>query len=106
MIKQLSNCGYHILYNVLNSMEYANIPQNRERLFIVGFLDSTLVNTFKFPGKVALTKTIHDCLIKEKVPKEFYYDNRFECFGQIQSTIKSMDTLYQWRRKYVRENMK
>ena len=35
--KTLRDLSYHIKSKVLNSMEYGNIPQNRERIFIVGF---------------------------------------------------------------------
>jgi DNA (cytosine-5)-methyltransferase 1 len=35
--KALEERGYYLKYEVLNSMEYGNIPQNRERIYIVGF---------------------------------------------------------------------
>lgn len=40
--------GYHIFYKVLNSKKYG-IPQNRERIFIVGFRDLGDATKFKFP---------------------------------------------------------
>lgn len=104
ILRELGACGYYTTYKVLNTMEYANVPQNRERVFIVGFLDEKKLNAFTFPNKVKLTKTIHDCLESKKVSDEFYYDNRYDCFSEIQQSIKSKDTLYQWRRQYVREN--
>ncbi len=104
MLKRLRDCGYHINYEVLNSMTYANVPQNRERVFVVGFRDESKSNKFEFPNKIPLTKTIHDCLDTLQVAKEFYYDNRYDCFGEIKKSIKSRDTIYQWRRQYVREN--
>jgi DNA (cytosine-5)-methyltransferase 1 len=104
ILKSLSECGYFFTYKVLNSMEYANVPQNRERVFIVGFKDVKKLEIFTFPEKVSLKKTIHDCLETDKVSNQFYYDNRYDCFAEIESSIKSRDTIYQWRRKYVREN--
>ena len=47
----LKDLGYSIKSKVLNSMEYGNIPQNRERLFIVGFKDKKYANNFIFPKK-------------------------------------------------------
>jgi len=47
----LSDAGYFIKYKVLNSMEYGNVPQNRERIYIVGF---------SFPDPIPLTKSIDD----------------------------------------------
>ena len=104
MTKSLSECGYHLTQQVLNSMEYANVPQNRERVFVIGFRDKSKLDKFDFPTKIELTKTIHDCLETERVSPEFYYDDRYECFTEISKSVKSKDTLYQWRRQYVREN--
>ena len=36
MVERLEKCGYQIKYQTLNSMTHADIPQNRERVFIVG----------------------------------------------------------------------
>ena len=35
----LKDMGYFVKSKVLNSMEYGNVPQNRERIYIVGFKD-------------------------------------------------------------------
>jgi len=34
--KTLKDLGYHIKSEVLNTMDYSNVPQNRERIYIVG----------------------------------------------------------------------
>ena len=49
--------GYFVKVKVLNTMEYGNLPQNRERIYIVGFLDKKAHDKFYFPEKVKLTKT-------------------------------------------------
>jgi DNA (cytosine-5)-methyltransferase 1 len=104
MLQSLSDCGYYLNKEVLNSMEHANIPQNRERVFVVGFRDKKKIDKFVFPNKVRLTKTIHQCLETVKVSDEFYYNERYDCYKELVKNIKSKDTLYQWRRQYVREN--
>ena len=38
----LSELDYHIKFQVLNTMNYGNVPQNRERIYIVGFKSFTL----------------------------------------------------------------
>ena len=60
----LKNLGYAVYYKVLNSMLHANVPQNRERIFIVAFHESKVPNhaEFEFPNEIPLTKTIHDLL--------------------------------------------
>lgn len=66
--------GYKIFHKVLNTMEYANIPQNRERIFIVAFDPNQVPNfeNFEFPQKIELTKTIHNFLEKGKQEEGFY----------------------------------
>ena len=56
-------------------MTYANIPQNRERVFIVAFDPKQVPDfkKFKFPKKIELTKTIHDILESGKQENRYYY---------------------------------
>lgn len=105
MVKSLEDCGYKVTKEVLNSMTHANVPQNRERVFVVGFRDSKKLADFKFPKEVELTKTIHDCLETAKTADEFYYtEEKYACAKELKASMKNKDTIYQWRRHYVREN--
>ena len=68
--------GYRVYTKVLNSMTHANIPQNRERIFIVAFDPNQVPNhnNFVFPSEIPLTKTIHDILEKGKlINKKFLF---------------------------------
>jgi DNA (cytosine-5)-methyltransferase 1 len=100
--KNLKELGYYLKTEVLNSAEYGNVPQNRERIYIAGFLKKEDYNRFKFPNKVKLTKNIHD--MYENEPGEAYYYNNKPIFKALEKEIVKYDTVYQWRRKYVREN--
>lgn len=105
MLERLAGVGYSMsIPTILNSMLHANVPQNRERVFIVGFQDQKKLNLFSFPPEIPLKKTIHSCLELNKVDDLFYYDERFGCYHELKTKMKSQNTLYQWRRKYVREN--
>ena len=104
MCEQLKSCGYHIRDETLNSAVHANVPQNRERVFVVGFRDKEMAENFKFPGKKTLKKTINKCIDKSITDSRYFYDSRFDCFADIKKVVTSPDTVYQWRRKYVREN--
>jgi DNA (cytosine-5)-methyltransferase 1 len=99
---ELQKLGYKITDNVLNAMEYGNTPQNRERIFIVGFLEQKAFNNFSFPSKIKLKKTIHSCL--DKIVDEKYYYNNKPLYKKLKNDVIKKDTIYQWRRKYVREN--
>ncbi|MGB0999193.1 MAG: DNA (cytosine-5-)-methyltransferase [Flavobacteriales bacterium] len=99
--------GYKTYSSVLNSMTHANIPQNRERIFIVAFDPQQVENhsNFKFPEKkVELTKNIHDILEKGKQENKYYYPKDHKYYPELEKTMTSKDTVYQWRRVYVREN--
>lgn len=102
---KLEKLGYKVTDKMLNTMEYGNIPQNRERIYIVGFLDQVVFNKFEFPNKTPLTKTILNCLEKNEVEDKYYYNNK-PIYEKIKDDIIKKDTVYQWRRKYVRENKK
>ena len=98
--------GYKAYTKVLNSATHANVPQNRERIFIVAFDPKQVKNhtDFKFPEAIPLTKTIHDILEKGKQAENLYYNKDHQYYPELIKTMTSKDTIYQWRRVYVREN--
>lgn len=56
MQQVFSELGYKFTWSILNSKNYG-IPQNRERLFVVGFReDLELVKEFSFPNPIPLRK--------------------------------------------------
>lgn len=97
---------YKVFKDVLNSMTHANIPQNRERVFIVAFDPNQVrkFEQFEFPKKIPLTKTIHDFIMKDKQEEHLYYSKDHKYFPLLKHTMKSKNTVYQWRRVYAREN--
>lgn len=101
----LKDAGYYIRYNVLNSMEYGNVPQNRERIYIVGFKNKLECDSFYFPDPIPLSKTINDLTNKEnKQEKIFYYDSSSKYHDMLNEAMLNDETVYQLRRIYVREN--
>jgi DNA (cytosine-5)-methyltransferase 1 len=98
----LKNLGYHIKTKVLNTMEYGNIPQNRERIYIVGFKNENYHEKFEFPAPVKLTVKIID-LLEKKVSEKYYYNGK-PLFEKLKPFVKEEGKVYQWRRQYVREN--
>jgi DNA (cytosine-5)-methyltransferase 1 len=97
---------YKVFYKVLNTMTHANVPQNRERIFIVAFDPKQVKNymNFKFPNEIKLTKNIHDILNKGKQDIKYYYRETHPYYPELVKTITKKNTVYQWRRVYVREN--
>jgi len=63
--------GYHVYTQVLNTKDYG-IPQNRERIFIVGFKQW---RTFNFPKKITLKLSLKD-ILEQQVPEKYYLSNK------------------------------
>jgi DNA (cytosine-5)-methyltransferase 1 len=102
--KTLKDLGYTLKSKILNSMVHGNIPQNRERIFIVGFLDKKKAEKFEFPKEKKLTRNFRQ-FTADEVEDKYYYNDK-PLYEKIKNDIDSEYTVYQWRRKYVRANKK
>lgn len=103
--EKLEEHGYYVTEKVLNTCEYGNLPQNRERIFIVGFLNKKDYENFKWPNKVALTKTIDKVVDWDaEVDKKYLYGSEKKCYELLKENITEKNTIYQYRRVYVRAN--
>lgn len=98
--------GYHIKWKVMNGKDYGNVPQNRERIYIVGFKNKDAYNQFSFPQPTKLTTKLTDVIDYDfKFDEVFYYrENKQPFYNMLVEEIKDTNKVYQWRRKYVREN--
>lgn len=98
--------GYYIKWKVLNSKDYGNTPQNRERIYVIGFKNKADYDAFKFPEPVKLTRSLRDVIdFSEKKDETYYYrEGKQTFFDKLKESITSSNTVYQWRRQYVREN--
>ncbi|MGI6393333.1 MAG: DNA cytosine methyltransferase [bacterium] len=103
---ELEKAGYEVFDVVLNTMDYGNIPQNRERIYIVALKkrSSNVDFSFEFPSKIKLRVSVRD-ILEDEVDSSFYY-NKYECYKKLKESVLSKETVYQWRRMYVRENKK
>lgn len=63
--------GYHVYAKVLNSKDYG-IPQNRERIFLVGFKE---FREFRFPKKMELKLRLKD-LLENEVDDKYYLSDK------------------------------
>lgn len=109
IINALEQEGYHApKYMVMNAMTYGNVPQNRERIYIVAFRDDVDKHSFDFPMPVPLTQTLQDIIDFNSQMDEKYYYTPGKYKGDIyEKLVEAMDdanAVYQWRRKYVRKN--
>ena len=98
--KALETRGYNVTYKVLNTAKYTGIPQHRERIYIVALLDATQFS-LDFPDvpKQPLT-SFYEPVVADK----YYYTDRSSTWALVSEAVVSQDTIYQYRRVYVREN--
>lgn len=121
---KLESAGYTIKEKVLNTMDYSNLPQNRERVYIIGFLNKEDADKFDFYENIDNKKNkktaqereedvkkILDTGITFKTNPEYYYTkekypNYFKEDGvNLKKEITERYQFYQCRRGlYVRKN--
>ena len=104
--KKLIDLGYYIKSSILDTNKITNIPQHRERIYIVGFLNKTKYDKFNFDFPEQEQGKICD-MLEENINDKYYYTNRFKVYDEIKKGITKHITdniLYQYRRFYVREN--
>ena len=73
-LNALRNLGYHCHAEILNTKDYG-IPQNRERLYIVGFLDADRYFSFRFAPKQPLKLTLGD-MLEPFVDEKYFLSER------------------------------
>ncbi|MGH1647796.1 DNA cytosine methyltransferase [Enterococcus gilvus] len=98
--------GYFIKWKVLNAKDYGDIPQNRERIYLVGFRSKEAYEAFDFPDRIERTIGLRQVINFGLNAEERYYygPDRTPFWAELEPNITRQDTVYQWRRQYVREN--
>ncbi len=91
----LSGLGYYVKYKVMSPHEYANIPQIRERIFIVAFKNGAASEKFEFPNQVALTQTVSDIIDKtQKHHFSYYYCVSNKYYPLLEARVKDKNAIY------------
>jgi DNA (cytosine-5)-methyltransferase 1 len=106
IIENLHQLGYHVKYSVLNTSKLTGIPQNRERIYIVCFKDRRMYEEFEFDFPEVTLKPVSEFL-EEDVAEKYYYNNSSKIYEELEKNVLkhvSTNTIYQYRRYYVREN--
>ena len=86
MQKVFDDLGYTWKYQILNAKNYG-IPQNRERIFVVGFRnDLVLKQEFNFPAPVELTTTMKDFLL-DNVSGKYYLNTKGVDFVTMEKNL-------------------
>lgn len=96
---------------ILNTAHYTNIPQNRERIFMVAMSsDHFSTNTFMFPVPLATrgrgdVRSLLD--LNHKAHARYYFTPQSQYYELFVRAIEDggREAVYQLRRSYVRKNM-
>ena len=87
LITLFNKTGYNIHYDLLNAKNFG-IPQNRERLFLIGFKNNY---EFKFPRETVLKKTMQD-LLEDNYDESFNLPPKGVAFVTKEKNIKKRYT--------------
>lgn len=89
----LEDAGYTVSFRVMNSAEYGNIPQGRERIYVVGFRSGAGI---AWPEPIARTVEPRDVL-EATVPEKYFYDERYGKIYDLARDFMVDDAIYQYR---------
>lgn len=108
IIDELQKLNYFIKYDILDTCKITNIPQHRERIYIICFKDKNKYDKFNFNFPSVINNKIIDFL-ENDVNNKYYYSDKYKIYDTIKTNITKNITdniIYQYRRFYVRENKK
>jgi DNA (cytosine-5)-methyltransferase 1 len=102
------NLGYNVHWKVLNASDFG-VPQNRERVFIVGFRSN--VKEFEFPTKLSSQKTLIQILDRSPIRKEISqqskeYIQHYLAQHPMNQELRSLDYLVAYEIRKSRVNFR
>lgn len=101
--ENLEKRGYYVSYKVLNTAEITGIPQHRERIYIVCVKSKKVFDKFTLDFPKIEKKPISKFL-ESNVPDKYYYTDKSTTWTLVKNNVVKKNTIYQYRRVYVREN--
>lgn len=101
--KNLTDRGYHIQTKILDTSEITGVPQHRERIYIVCLKDKSIFDKFSLDFPKIEKKAI-STMLETTVPAKYYYTEASSTWPLVSEGITKQNTIYQYRRVYVREN--
>lgn len=113
----LERIGYYVTYAILNTADLTGIPQHRERIYIVGFRNVDYLQRLSLEFPILAKQPLEHFLEFPSKPldSKYYYASNVPnvicratknqtIIDSLREQVTRMDTVYQFRRVYVREN--
>lgn len=116
IVKEIEQRGYKVRCNtydddnrirgyVLNSKDYSGIPHNRNRIYIIAQDEDLCRAPFKEISKIKPSPLTDFLDNKEKADEKYYRnENNSKHYDLFVQEITKENTIYQYRRFYIREN--
>jgi DNA (cytosine-5)-methyltransferase 1 len=103
VLTALRECGYQVKHAVFDTRTVTDLPQHRERVYMVGFRSQERANTFTLELPRVANRPLSDFLEK-KVPEKYYYTEKLKVYPAVVEAVVSPGIVYQYRRTFVRAN--
>ena len=108
-ISVITNCfkeiEYHGQYKIMNAKTHGNIPQQRNRIYIVAFKDKIAAQNFSFPDEIPLKISAFDLLDKEK-QEDKYYLNDHKKWAEMMQYMTDKECIYRFTDSGLSKGMK
>ncbi len=122
---RLTELNYYFSYYLLNTCKISPVPQNRERIYIVGFANEadhvayeaelpkgfTAQTVRKSPAVKSKSKEIPVVnqpireFLEDHVNDRYFYTDKLAVYPVVMKNVIKENVVYQYRKTYVRENM-
>lgn len=86
---------YNVTYKVMNAKEYGNLPQQRNRIYIVAFKFKKNLKKFRFPDKIPLSNNAFYYFEKEKQNEKYYMENH-RLWNRMMEYMIDKDRVYRF----------
>ena len=95
IIGSLEECGYNVVYKTMNAKDFGNIPQQRNRIYIVAFKYKRDFKRFSFPDRIDLTRNAFDLLDTFDSDNKYSMSNHKQ-YSKMIEYMKSYDRIYRF----------
>jgi DNA (cytosine-5)-methyltransferase 1 len=96
----LEEKGYSVTWKVVDTAKITEVPQHRERIYLVATLGES--PTMEFP--VVVKRPVADFLERGEIPAKYYYTEVSKAWELVSEACTERGVVYQYRRVYVRDN--
>lgn len=99
--EQFTSIGYNFQLVLVDTAKHTKIPQHRERVYMI-------ITQKKLPGILTKIKEVKcdkiSTYLEINVDDKYYYTEKSSIYEKLLRDVTKVDTIYQYRRTFVREN--